>query len=173
MKLVEWFESRCQESSPDERADPRVVFYETQRDRAEAVAKDAEAKIDQIRKRADAWGRGALALGYTGLTALGIGKLTDSVPDGHWSAAWIIVAGCVLAVTSLVFVASRLTKVSTPIVMNTRVSLMPELKRCGGGPNQKGRSLRRSPTDPQSLTAPVHSTRTPSLPLWLRPPSPV
>lgn len=137
MKLVKWFQSLGAEKATETQPDEEMVFYDAQRAQAEDVAKDIADSIDQIRKRADAWGKGALAFGSTGLTALGIGKLTDYAPDGHWSAAWIIIFGCALAVACLVFVATRLTKVSTPIVMNTRVSLMPELKRCNAGPKSE------------------------------------
>ncbi|MCG5434417.1 hypothetical protein LV457_19270 [Mycobacterium sp. MYCO198283] len=110
----------------DDRSDWRIAFYESQRARADDIAKDEDAAVENIRKRADNWGKGALAVGSTALTAVSIGKLSDYVPDGHWLAASIVIGGLTVAVLCLIFVATRLTKVSTPIVMKTDISTMDD-----------------------------------------------
>ncbi|MGE0218761.1 hypothetical protein [Mycolicibacterium sp.] len=111
--------------------------FEAQRLAADASTARFETTIDQIRKRSDAWGKGALAVGTAVVSALGIGKIDDLWPQGNGWAVLAVVAGFALSIVGVITVGMRLSKVGNPIVMKTDPDAILGLSRTG---NNTGRT---------------------------------
>ncbi|MHA3019628.1 hypothetical protein ACXPWS_05080 [Mycobacterium sp. BMJ-28] len=101
-----------------------LAFFETERHIAEEAVKQNLDGVARSRKRADSWGKGVLGVATTLLTVLGIGKLTDFLPQSgafHQIAATV---GLVVALGAVMFVGLRLSRVSLPIVMRADIEDM-------------------------------------------------
>ncbi|WP_370333151.1 hypothetical protein [Mycolicibacterium hippocampi] len=132
---------RAQKSSGP---DARTTFYESQRAAAEASIARLESSIDGIRKRADLWGKGALAVGSALITALGIGKLDSLLAETNAAAIGIAIAGFAIAILSVIVIGMRLSKVGNPIVMTTDPESILGLSRIG---NNSGKTAKERLSD--------------------------
>lgn len=101
-------------------ATPQKDFYTSQTELASKLTKSFEDAITKDRSRAELWGKGALAVGSAVLTGLGIGKLSDFMPDGDACAYWIVAVCFAVAILGVVTVGVRLSRVGRAVVMRTR-----------------------------------------------------
>lgn len=101
---------------------PEKDFYTSQTELANKLTKSFEDAITKDRSRAELWGKGALAVGSAVLTGLGIGKLSDFMPDGDAGAYWAVAACFAVAILGVVTVGVRLSRVGRAVVMRARSS---------------------------------------------------
>ena len=105
-------------------ASDALAFLEAQRKTAEdAIAQNLEGVV-RSRKRADSWGKGVVSVSTTLLAVLGIGKLTDFLPQSGTEYQIGATVALVIALGAVMFVGLRLSRVSLPIVMRADVDDM-------------------------------------------------
>jgi hypothetical protein len=125
---------------PDESAPPVaavLAFLDSQRKPAEEGANQNLEQVARSRKRTDLWGKGVLGLGTALLTALGIGKLADFLPQDGAVNQILATVGLVVALGAVMIVGLRLSRVSLPIVLRANEDAMK--KRRWKNPDGLGR----------------------------------
>jgi hypothetical protein len=101
-----------------------LAFLQSQRKLAEQAADHELQQVENSRKRTDMWGKGVLGLGTALLTALGIGKLSDFLPQEGIGNQIIATAGLIAAIIAIGIIGVRLSRVSVPIVMRANENEM-------------------------------------------------
>jgi hypothetical protein len=125
---------------PDKSAPPVaavLAFLDLQRKLAEEGANQNLKQVERSRKRTDLWGKGVLGLGTALLTALGIGKLADFLPQDGAVNQILATLGLVVALGAVMIVGLRLSRVSLPIVLRPNEDTMK--KRRWRNPDGLGR----------------------------------
>src|SRR3954466_9024026 len=115
--------------SPAEAAPPAaavLAFLDMQRKQAEDGATQNLQQVERSRKRTDLWGKGVLGLGTALLTALGIGKLADFLPQDGAVNQILATLGLVVALGAVMIVGLRLSRVSLPIVLRPNADTMKQ-----------------------------------------------
>jgi hypothetical protein len=101
-----------------------LAFLQSQRKLAEQAADHELQQVENNRKRTDMWGKGVLGLGTALLTALGIGKLSDFLPQEGIGNQIMATAGLIAAIIAIGIIGVRLSRVSVPIVMRANENEM-------------------------------------------------
>jgi len=96
-------------------------FFQSQRAMADAATKQSDDATEQSRRRADLWGKSLLTVGTSVLTALGVGKLADFLPQQGATEQISAVVLLIIALGAVMIIGIRFSRVSTPIIMRLNV----------------------------------------------------
>jgi hypothetical protein len=131
---------------PDELSAPRaaavLAFLDSQTKLAQDGASQNLAQVERSRKRTDLWGKGVLAVGTALLTALGIGKLADFLPQDGAINQILATLGLVVALAAVMIVGLRLSRVSLPIALRPNEDAMKKATTFWRRKSQDGLSRR-------------------------------
>jgi hypothetical protein len=86
---------------------------------------DVRDLADQLRGRVDIFGKALGGVATVGVTAVGLAKIGDLFPvEGQWWWFGLAIAGFVSGAVAVVWIVTRLTKVSRPIYVRTDLDAM-------------------------------------------------